>query len=88
VLLFPRAKVTVIVPLGIIFFPFAISAFWVVGLWFVLQIISAAITDPGRPGVAWGAHVGGFLAGLVLTPLLKSSNFPLFGPVRRGPWNR
>jgi membrane associated rhomboid family serine protease len=88
VLLFPRAKVTVIVPLGIIFFPLAISAFWVVGLWFVLQIISAAITDPGQPGVAWGAHVGGFLAGLVLTPLLKSSNFPLFGPVRRGPWNR
>ena len=88
VLLFPRARVTVIVPLGIIFLPFVISAFWVVGLWFLLQLISAAITDPGQPGVAWGAHVGGFLAGLVLTPLLKSSNFPLFGPVRRGPWNR
>ena len=88
VLLFPRARVTVIVPLGIIFFPLAVSAFWVVGFWFLLQLISAAITDPGQPGVAWGAHVGGFLAGLVLTPILKSSNYPLFGPVRRGPWNR
>jgi membrane associated rhomboid family serine protease len=34
VLLFPRARVTVIVPLGIIFFPLRISAFWVVGFWF------------------------------------------------------
>jgi membrane associated rhomboid family serine protease len=88
VLLFPRAKVTVIVPLGIIFFPLAVSAFWVVGFWFVLQLVSAAFTDPGQPGVAWWAHVGGFAAGLVLTPILKSSGFPLFGPVRRGPWSR
>jgi membrane associated rhomboid family serine protease len=88
VLLFPRARVTVIVPLGIIFFPLAVSAFWVVGFWFLLQLISAAITDPGQPGVAWWAHVGGFAAGLVLTPILKSSSYPLFGPVRRGPWNR
>ena len=88
VLLFPRARVTVIVPIGIIPLPLMVSAFWVVGLWFLLQLISAAITDPGQPGIAWGAHVGGFLAGLVLTPLLKSSSFPLFGPVRRGPWNR
>jgi membrane associated rhomboid family serine protease len=88
VLLFPRARVTVIVPLGIIFFPLAISAFWVVGFWFLLQLFSAAITDPGQPGIAFDAHVGGFLAGLVLTPILKSSNYPLFGPVRRGPWTR
>lgn len=88
VLLFPRARVTVIVPLGIIFFPLAISAFWVVGFWFLLQLFSAAITDPGQPGIAFDAHVGGFLAGLVLTPILKSSTYPLFGPVRRGPWNR
>jgi len=86
VLMFPRAKVTVIVPLGIIFFPLALSAFWVVGFWFVLQLISAAFTDPGQPGVAWWAHVGGFGAGLLLTPFLKSPEFPFFGPVRRGPW--
>src|ERR1700733_9574354 len=86
VLLFPRAKVTVIVPLGIIFFPLALSAFWVVGFWFVLQLVSAAFTDPGQPGVAWWAHVGGFGAGLLLTPFLKSSDYPFFGPVRRGPW--
>ncbi len=88
VLLFPRARVTVIIPLGIIFYPIAISAFWVVSFWFVLQLLSAALSDPNQPGVAWWAHVGGFAAGLVLTPLLKSRGFPLFGRVRRGPWSR
>lgn len=58
VLLYPRAHVTVIVPLGIIFYPFAISAMWVVGFWFLLQLLNAAFSDPGQPGVAWWAHVG------------------------------
>ncbi|MGN6514813.1 MAG: rhomboid family intramembrane serine protease [Rhizomicrobium sp.] len=85
-LLFPRARVTVIVPLGIIFYPLVISAIWVVGFWFVLQLLSAAFTNPGQPGVAFWAHVGGFAAGLVLTPLFKSRQFRLFGDVRKGPW--
>jgi membrane associated rhomboid family serine protease len=89
VLLFPRARVTVIVPLGIIFYPLTISAFWVVGFWFVLQLVSAALSNANQPGVAWWAHVGGFAAGLLLTPILKSSDFPLLGRVRRrGPWER
>lgn len=87
-LLFPRARVTVIVPLGIIFYPFALSAFWVVGFWFVMQLASAFFSNPHQPGVAWWAHVGGFATGLLLTPLFKSSNFQLFGRVRRGPWSR
>ena len=88
VLLFPRARVTVIVPLGIIFYPFALSAFWVVSFWFVLQLISASFSNLQQPGVAWWAHVGGFAAGLLLTPLLRSRAFPLFGRPRRGPWSR
>jgi len=86
VLIFPRARVTVIVPLGIIFFPLTLSAVWVVGFWFVLQLVSAAFTDPGQPGVAWWAHVGGFTTGLLLTPFFKSGEYPYFGPTRRGPW--
>lgn len=88
VLLFPRARVTVIVPLGIIFYPFALSAFWVVSFWFIMQLVSAFLSNPHEPGVAWWAHVGGFAAGLLLTPLFKSASFPLFGRVRRGPWTR
>ncbi len=86
VLLYPRAKVTVIIPLGIIFYPLAISAIWVVGAWFIMQLASAALSDPTQPGVAWWAHVGGFLTGLVLTPVFKSRDVPLFGRPR-GPWS-
>ena len=72
-LLFPWARVTVIVPLGIIPYPLAIAAMWVIGFWFLLQLISAGLANPGQPGTAWWAHVGGFVAGLILGPLLVRS---------------
>jgi membrane associated rhomboid family serine protease len=86
VLLYPRARVRVIVPLGFIFYPFRIGAMWVVGFWFALQLFNALFSDASQPGVAWWAHVGGFVVGLALTPLLKSGEVPLFGAPRRGPW--
>jgi membrane associated rhomboid family serine protease len=86
VLIYPRARVTVIVPLGIIFYPMKISAIWVVGFWFVLQLLSAALSNPDQPGTAFWAHVGGFIVGGLLTPLFKSAHIPLFGDVHRGPW--
>jgi membrane associated rhomboid family serine protease len=89
ILLFPRARVTVIIPLGIILWPLRLSAVWVVGLWFLTQLVTAALTDPSQPGVAWWAHVGGFVAGLIMTPFFKSSRVPYFGPLpTRGPWGR
>lgn len=86
ILLFPRARVTVIVPLGIILYPFTLGAIWVIGFWFLLQLISAALTDPGQPGTAWWAHVGGFGMGLILTPLLNLRR-AAGQAVRRGPWS-
>lgn len=89
VLLYPRAHVTVIIPLGIVPWPFRIAAMWVVGFWFLLQLISAGLADPAQPGTAWWAHVGGFAAGLLLTPLIKPRGTRLFAPVTRpGPWDR
>lgn len=85
VLIYPRARVTVIVPLGILLYPMKISAFYVVGFWFLLQLLSAAFSNSADPGVAWWAHVGGFGAGLILTPFL--SQFPLLGRLHRGPWD-
>ena len=86
VLLYPRARVTVIVPLGIILYPMKISAMWVVGFWFLLQLLNAALAGQANSSVAWWAHVGGFVAGGILTPIFKSAQFRLFGDVRRGPW--
>jgi membrane associated rhomboid family serine protease len=86
-LLYPRARVHVIIPLGIIFYPLWIRAIWVVGIWFVMQLVSAALTDPTQPGTAFWAHVGGFAAGIVFTPFLKSRDVRFFGPFApRGPW--
>jgi membrane associated rhomboid family serine protease len=82
-LIFPRARVNVIIPLGIIFYPLKISAVYVIGFWFLLQLLNL-IGPPQAGGTAWWAHVGGFAAGLALTPIL--SRFPLFGRRPRGPW--
>lgn len=87
ILLFPRSRVQVILPLGIIFRTFWVRAVWVIGVWFLLQLLTAALTSPAEPGIAWWAHVGGFLTGLLLTPLLKTRDVPYFGPIGpRGPW--
>jgi membrane associated rhomboid family serine protease len=91
VLLYPRARVTVVVPLGIVFYPLAISAVWAVGLWFGLQLVSAWYTSAADQGIAWWAHISGFAAGLILTPLFKSRDVPFFGShppdARPGPWD-
>jgi len=83
-LIFPRARVTVIVPLGVLLYPLKISALYVIGFWFLMQLFQAGLADPNAVGVAWWAHIGGFAAGLVLAPIF--SQFPLFGRRRAGPW--
>lgn len=86
-LLHPKAQVRVLIPIGIIFYPLRIAAVWATGLWFAMQLLSAATATPDSPGVAWWAHIGGFVAGMVLTPFLKSANTEIFGPRhRRSPW--
>ncbi len=64
--LFPQAKVLTMVPLLFIPFFFEIPAFFLLGIWFVIQLLNAASTSAGAGGVAWWAHVGGFIAGIVL----------------------
>jgi membrane associated rhomboid family serine protease len=88
-LLYPRARVHTLLALGIFIYPVWIRAVWVIGFWFVLQLLTAAITPASEPGTAWWAHVGGFAAGLALTPLLKARDVPYFGPFDfRGPWGQ
>jgi membrane associated rhomboid family serine protease len=74
--LFPLARVIVVVPILFIPLFFEVYAFVFVGLWFLIQIFQGTLelllpTSGG--GVAWWAHVGGFVAGLTLGPLLVQS---------------
>jgi membrane associated rhomboid family serine protease len=71
--LFPMAKVVVLVP--ILFFPifFEMYAAVFAAIWFFAQFLQGAadfFTPTAGANVAWWAHVGGFLAGVVLSPLL------------------
>jgi len=82
-LLFPRARVLVAIPLGFFIYTIRLPAVWVLGFWFVLQLINTAInTGNEGGGVAWLAHVGGFVAGVVLIPFFKHSSVKLFAPRR------
>jgi membrane associated rhomboid family serine protease len=65
VLLFPHARIRTF---AIIFF-FDMPAFLMLGYWFLLQLAGGSTVSEG--GVAFWAHVGGFLAGVVLMPLFR-----------------
>jgi membrane associated rhomboid family serine protease len=65
-LLFPHARVLVLVPIGFILKVIRLPAIWVLGLWFAIQLISSLLAPAGEGGVAFRAHLGGFIAGLAL----------------------
>ncbi|HEY5682399.1 MAG TPA: rhomboid family intramembrane serine protease [Sulfuricaulis sp.] len=81
-LLFPRAHVLVLIPLGFFSRTMYLPAMLVLGFWFLLQLINSALADPNQGGVAFGAHIGGFIAGMVLLPLFKYRHVRLFAPPR------
>ena len=66
-LLFPKARVDVLFIFVIIFRIFPIPAWIVLGVWFALQLFSGVSIPGDQGGVAYWAHAGGFLGGLILT---------------------
>ena len=69
-LMFPQAHVLVLLPLGPLSQLVRMPAMLVLGLWFALQLLSEMFAQPGA-GVAFRAHIGGFVAGLVLLPVFR-----------------
>jgi rhomboid family protein len=70
IVMFPKERVKVL--MGGMIIP--VNAFIVIGLWFVLQLFSGfgSLSDKaGGGGVAYFAHIGGFVAGLILTFMLR-----------------
>lgn len=68
IVLYPTARVTTLIPALLLFFTVRIPAFLMLGYWFFLQffngVASLGMSDQG--GVAWWAHVGGFILGAML----------------------
>jgi membrane associated rhomboid family serine protease len=79
-LLYPHARVLVLVPLGFIMQMVRIPAGWVLVLWFIMQLLNSAMTSSEDGGVAWFAHIGGFVAGMALVPFMKRKQVRLFQP--------
>lgn len=69
-LMFPRARVITVIPIFVFLQFVELPALLVLGFWFVMQffngLISLGYETGGMGGVAWWAHIGGFVAGLVL----------------------
>lgn len=68
--LFPQARVLTLVPIFFIIRVFYVRARIFIGLWFILQLLMALGGFAGGGGVAFFAHIGGFLAGLVLVKVM------------------
>ena len=82
VLLFPRAHVLVAIPFGFYAHLMRVPALGVLGFWFVLQLLSQFMTPEGEGGIAFRAHIGGFVAGMALIVLFKRRGVPLWRPRR------
>jgi membrane associated rhomboid family serine protease len=76
-ILHPTAKILTLVPIIIIPFFFEIPAFFFIGIWFIIQFISATATHGDVSGIAWWAHIGGFIFGIILLKVFRA--FPSTG---------
>jgi len=68
IVLYPRSRVTTLIPALFLFFTVRIPAVLMLGYWFFLQLFSgvASVATANQGGVAWWAHVGGFVLGAFL----------------------
>ena len=77
-LLYPKARVSTLIFIFFFITVLRIPAGILILIWFATQLINDNLTDPNRPGVAWFAHIGGILMGILLLPFLKKKNIKYF----------
>jgi membrane associated rhomboid family serine protease len=73
-LLYPRSRIGTLIPIAIILIPVRLPAWVLIGFWFILQLFNGIVSLSARAdvgGVAYWAHVGGFVTGLILINLFK-----------------
>ena len=71
-ILHPRSRILTLIP--IIFIPYFIEipAYVFLGIWFLLQFINATAGPGQAAGVAWWAHIGGFIFGIIVLKILQA----------------
>ncbi|MCL5021625.1 MAG: rhomboid family intramembrane serine protease [Bacteroidetes bacterium] len=72
-ILFPRARIVTLIPIFFFFDIIDISAILFIGFWFMIQFFSGvqSLGVDTSGGIAWWAHVGGFVAGIATVPVFK-----------------
>jgi membrane associated rhomboid family serine protease len=70
---YPRARILVLLPLGFFLHFIELPALIVLGFWFVLQFLygAASAVSSATGGVAWWAHIGGFIGGILIFRLFR-----------------
>lgn len=68
-LLYPRSRIMTLIPIFFFFQFVELPAFIFLGYWLLIQLFSAGLTPRGVGGVAWWAHIGGFVAGLIFVKI-------------------
>ena len=76
--LYPKSRIVTIIPLGFYMRMAMVPAIIVLGLWFILQLFSGVMSagGPDVGGVAFWAHIGGFVAGVLMALPLASRRKP------------
>lgn len=76
-MLFPFSRIVTLIPIFFFARLVAVPAVILLGLWFLLQIVSGLSSTGGAGGTAWFAHIGGFAAGLLLVFLFRRKDVPI-----------
>jgi hypothetical protein len=71
-LLYPRSKILTLIPIFFFFQFVEIPAFIFLGFWLLMQLFSAGLTPRNIGGIAFWAHIGGFVAGLVFIKIFDA----------------
>lgn len=80
-ILYPNARILTLIPIIIIPWFIEIPAFFFLGFWFVMQFINAIGSHGNISGIAWWAHIGGFVFGILFLKLFIA--LPDFGLSRK-----
>jgi membrane associated rhomboid family serine protease len=83
IMIYPRARVYTLIFLGFFIRLMYVPAAVILGYWFIIQLLSGSFSGGQSGGVAFWAHVGGFLAGAILVGVFKKKEVRFFNPSYR-----
>ena len=90
---YPNARVLVLIPFGFFSQLIKIRSLYVLGFWFVLQFINSFLSSSSGGGVAYAAHIGGFITGIILILFFNKRNKKRIykskvKKTNKGPWEQ